>query len=313
MNQSTGSSKSSSTFSDIRQISRRAFLYRGGLFLTASGTGILTASQLAAQDQTEPELCFGVMTDIHHADKEHAGTRYYRESIRKVNEGIDQFNNAGCRFLITLGDVVDAAEKVETEIGYLKTIDAELARFKGDRHFAIGNHCVYTLTKEQFIENCAARAPYYSFDAGGFHFLVLDACFRADGVAYGARNYEWTDTDIPDIEKEWIKADLDRTDKPSICFVHQHLDLPVGNHYAIKTSPEVRAILEKSGKVLAVLQGHSHKNDLKEINGIHYCTFAAVIEGSGEENNAYGIVELYPNGNINVKGFKKQESHKLSA
>jgi len=52
------------------------------------------------------------------------------------------------------------------------------------------------------------------------------------------------------------------------------------------SAPEVRQILEDSGNVSAVFQGHSHQNDYRDINGIHYCTMRAVIEGSGAANNA---------------------------
>ena len=33
-----------------------------------------------------------------------------------------------------------------------------------------------------------------------------------------------------------------------------------------------------SGKVLAVLQGHNHHNDYRDIAGIHYCTLAAMVD-----------------------------------
>ena len=60
----------------------------------------------------------------------------------------------------------------------------------------------------------------------------------------------------------------------------------------MKNAPAIRAVLEASGKVLAVFQGHSHKNDLNEINGIHYCTLVAMVEGSGEKNNGYALLDV---------------------
>ena len=51
-------------------------------------------------------------------------------------------------------------------------------------------------------------------------------------------------------------------------FAHQRLD--VTNDYCIKNATDVRKVLEASGKVLAVFQGHNHKNDYNEIGGIHY-------------------------------------------
>ena len=90
-------------------------------------------------------------------------------------------------------------------------------------------------------------------------------------------------------------------------FAHQRLD--VTNNHGVKNNADVRKVLEASGKVLAVFQGHSHQNDLKDIGGIHYCTLVAMVEGSGEANNGYTVMELESNGTIRLTGFRKQKSH----
>jgi len=54
----------------------------------------------------------------------------------------------------------------------------------------------------------------------------------------------------------------------------------------------VRKVLEDSGKVVAVFQGHHHAGSYNLINGIHYYTLAAMCEGPYPENNAYAIVEV---------------------
>lgn len=78
----------------------------------------------------------------------------------------------------------------------------------------------------------------------------------------------------------------------------------------VKNAPDVRKILEASGKVLAVLQGHHHQNDCKEIDGIHYCTLRAMIEGSGAENNACVVMDILPGDTIRITGFRKQKSYR---
>ncbi len=108
------------------------------------------------------------------------------------------------------------------------------------------------------------------------------------------------------VELEWLKDDLNANDKSVIVFAHQRLD--VANNHGVKNNAEVRAILESSGKVLAVFQGHSHQNDLKEIGGIHYCTLHAMVEGSGAENNGYSYMDIEPDGTIRLTGFRHQKS-----
>lgn len=68
-----------------------------------------------------------------------------------------------------------------------------------------------------------------------------------------------------------------------LVFAHQRLD--VNNYHGVKNNAEVRKVFESSGKVLAVFQGHSDQNELKDIGGIHYCTLVAMGDGSGAENS----------------------------
>lgn len=287
-------------------LSRRAFVRDGTMVMGTAPflpIGIDAATLTVEKSGKEPLLRVGLVTDLHYADKAPAGTRHYREAIPKFEECIDRFNGENLDLAIELGDFIDAAEEVEVELGYLDAIEKVFAEFRGDRHYVLGNHCVWTLTKEQFRDHSGARATYYSFDKNGVHFVVLDACYRADGVSYENKNYEWTDTEIPLEEREWLREDLSRTDLPTLVFTHQRID--VANHYGVKSGEEVRDILRESGKVRAVFQGHNHLNEHREIEGIHYVTLAAAIEGAGEERNAYSVLEVYGD-RLEVKGFRDQ-------
>ena len=175
----------------------------------------------------------------------------------------------------------------------------------------LGNHCVDTLTKGEFLGRVGQERSYFSFDAGGWHFVVLDACFRSDGEPYGRKNFEWTDPNIPAHEVEWLRADLASAPGPVIVFAHQRLD--VGSPYGVKNAAEVRSVLEGSGRVRAVFQGHSHKNDFNEIGGIPYVTLVAMVEGSGAESSGYALVEVGESGAIRVRGFRKQADYSWEA
>jgi alkaline phosphatase len=246
-------------------------------------------------------------TDLHHSDKPPAGTRHYRETLGKLEEAAKQFDQDKPTFVVELGDLIDAADSVETEQRYLKTINREFSAVCKDRHYVLGNHCVDTLKKEEFLGGVEQEKSYYSFDRGGFHFVVLDSCFRSDGEPYGRNNSKWNDANIPVAELEWLNADLRATEKQVIVFAHQRLD--VSNSHGVKNNADVRKILETSGKVLAAFQGHSHKNDLKEIGGIHYCTLVAMVEGSGAENSGYSTMYVEPDGTIRITGFRKQNKY----
>jgi predicted phosphodiesterase len=287
-----------------RRLSRRAFIRQGALILAAP----MVLGDNAAWAATAPaKLRLGLVTDLHYADKASRGTRFYRETPAKLAESVEQFERDKIDLLIELGDVIDSADSLGVEKGYLRRVVKDLKAAPGQHHYVVGNHCVWTLTKPEFLEIVERKETYYSFDAGEYHFVVLDACFRKDGVAYGRKNSVWTDANISPAELEWLQADLKATTRKTIAFVHQRLDLDTVP--GIGNSLKVRKVLEQSGKVLAVLQGHYHMNAYKEIGGIHYCTLAAMIEGSGKKNNAYARLDILPADMLRVTGFRTQKSY----
>lgn len=206
--------------SDITdQLSRRAFVRGGSLFLLGAA-----ATELLAVEQARPKIRVGIVTDLHHADKPPNGSRHYRDTLTKLAEAAKQFTEDKPDFVVELGDFIDAANSVEAEQGYLQQVSNVFNTIPGPKHYVLGNHCVDMLTKDEFLAGVGKKDSFYSFDAGGFHFVVLDACFRSDGRPYGRKNSQWTDANIPPHELDWLQADLKATDKKVFAFAHQRLD-----------------------------------------------------------------------------------------
>lgn len=285
--------------------SRRRFLRDGSLLLLASAAA--GGHSFSFADDNKPRVRVGLVTDLHYADKPPAGSRYYHESLVKLEEAARQYEQEKPELMVELGDFIDSADSLEAEKKHLAQIHKAFSVLPGEKHYVLGNHCVTTLTKSEFLEGVGQERSFYSFDRGVFHFVVLDACYRSDGEPYGRDNFHWTDAFIPQDEVEWLKADLKKATGKTIVFAHQRLDLD--NHYAPKNAADVRAVLEQSGNVVAVFQGHSHKNDHKDINGIHYCTLVAMIEGSGEKNNGYSLLDIHADGSLRLQGWRKQSSY----
>ncbi len=289
---------------DYTRIGRRVFVRNGTLVLSA----IAARPTRLFGDENAEQLRFGLVTDLHYADKPSSGTRHYRQTLGKLQEAAKQFELDQPNFLVELGDLIDAADSVETELTYLATINREFTAIGNDRIYVLGNHCVDTLKKQEFLEAVGQEKSYFAFDRDGVHCIVLDGCFRSDGEPYQRKNFKWDDANIPAVELEWLRDNLAATTKPTIIFAHQRLD--VTKSHSVKNHAEVRHVLEASGKVLAVFQGHSHSNDLQELNGIHYCTFVAMVEGAEAASNGYSLVCVQADGTIQVTGFRRQQSHR---
>jgi alkaline phosphatase len=290
-----------------RKLGRRAFLFNGALILAAADAHHAAPKTMPDQQQSRPQLTFGLMTDLHYADKPPGGTRHYRQTPAKLAAAVKMFAKRKPDFVVELGDFVDAADSVDIEKAYLRTIHQQFDALPGNNHYVLGNHCVYTLTKQEFLNVVGQPASFYSFDTNGVHFVVLDACFRHDGVPYGRKNFDWTDPNVPRHQLNWLRHDLQTTEHPTIAFIHQRLD--VDDHYGVKNAADVRKILEQSKKVTAVFQGHNHKNDYQEIGGIHYCTLTAMVDGSGKQDNAFATVAVFPDTTLHLTGYFKQRSY----
>jgi alkaline phosphatase len=289
----------------LHALNRRAFLRGGTLFLAESG--FLLGEAAWADETARPQLRLGLVTDLHYADKAARGTRHYRETLTKFAEVARRFDQEKPDLVVCLGDAIDSAASLGAEKGYLRRIAKEFSLLPGRHHFVLGNHCVENLTKSEFLGIVGQERSYYSFDAAGYHFAVLDACFTSDGKPYGRKNFKWADARLPPAELEWLRADLGKTPHKTIVFVHQCLD--VIPPFGVNNGSEVRKLLHDSAKVLAVLQGHYHWGNYQEIGGLHYCTLSAVVEGSGAENNAYATMDIFSDDTIRITGFRKQKSY----
>lgn len=284
-------------------ISRRAFVQNSMLVMLSTA-----ACSRIAHAAEQPRLVrVGLVTDLHYADKPLKGSRHYRDTLGKLAEAIKQFDTDKPDFAVELGDLIDAADTPEVELGYLAEINKVWQTLKVPRYSVLGNHCVDMLTKQEFLGGIGQKESHYSFDVGGVHFVVLDACFRADGQPYGRKNAKWDDANLPADQLEWLTADLKATEHKVIILAHQRLDET--KQHSVKNAAAVRKILEKSGKVLAVLQGHSHANDYQAIRGIHYATLVAMVEGAAPENNGYSLLDVMQDGSILLTGFRKQAKY----
>jgi len=290
------------------KISRRKFLGIAG----ASAAGLFISPKLLAKSNPKPILRFGMISDVHHADREPAGIRFYRQSLTKLQEAIAQMNQEKLDFVIELGDFKDqdAVPNEANTLKYLTDIESVFQKFDGPTYHVLGNHDMDGISKQQFLERVENTGipktkSYYSFNREKIHFVVLDGNFTKEGKAYDHGNFSWEDTSIPEEEIGWLKNDLKLNKLPVIVFIHQMLDDTKSVKQAVQNSAEVRQILEQSGRVICVFQGHVHEERYNLINGIHYYSVNAVVDGDGPENSAYMIVDVYKDGSLKIDGYRR--------
>lgn len=263
----------------------------------------------------EPLVRFGLVADPHYADIDPAvggDIRHYRGSMAKLAEAVEAFNLSKVDFVVELGDLKDLTRGRDETLAALERIEAVFAKFDGPRYHVAGNHDFDCLSPEEFF----SRTPndgkvrdigYYSFARNGVTFIVLDGCYTNDMRHYSRAN-PWTDTNIPPDQMAWLGRELAAAKGHVVVFCHQRLDPSADGRHLVRNAAEVRALLEASGKVRAVIMGHQHCGGEGIVNGIPYYALAAMVAGRGPEANSFAEATIYPSGAFEVTGFLRAKS-----
>lgn len=295
---------------------RREFiqLLSGGIVLFSS-----LPLEMNARSRRKP-LRFGIVTDSHYADRDVRNDRYYRHSLDKMRDAMDVFNRSDLDFIIELGDMKDMNPDMTSHdtLRFVDEIEAVFQQFRGRTYHVLGNHDMDSISKQEFLDHTensgtARGHSYYSFTTKGIRFIVLDTCFNADGSPFDHGNYSWEDAHVSQEELEWLRTELQRDKKPVIVFTHILLDYfsDVRDNLCVRNADKVVSLLEESGHVLAVFQGHWHAGHYSHRNGIHYWTMKAMIKNEYPAHNSYAIAEVDAHGNITIQGFSDCESRDL--
>lgn len=323
-----------------KSIARRDILKMGMAATACAAAGILTGAASAEAKEEKRILRAGIITDIHRTTKADSTTRIYSASMDKMKVFIQAMKKEKPAFIIELGDFVDTLAPGTDPAANLREIENLYTSFDGPAYHVLGNHDFDNLKREAFLSGVTNTGiekgrTYYSYDAGGVHCIVLDADYTPDKFRPYDMNtpedtfWTWVDTIIPPQEMEWLKEDLKKTDKPVIVFSHQTLDRVDEQDHNIKNASAVRAVLEDSGKVLAVISGHDHQGGYSNIKGIHYVvlngnvgvndyrTWDATSTEKGRDihkDNQFCILEVSRKGStyrLSVRGYGRQPSYRL--
>jgi predicted phosphodiesterase len=230
--------------------SRRTFLKYLGLSLVPfSFTWSLAAAARASLQPVRFGLCADPHKDIMHDADERL--RVFVEAAQRERSD----------FILQMGDFCRPYEKNRS---FLKTWGS----FAGPRYHTLGNHDNDGgFAWQAVLDFWGVKDRYYSFDQGGWHFVVLDGNEKKPTKpAPGYPRF------IGAEQLAWLEADLRKTASPTLVFSHQSLEDDEG----VENRAEVRSVLEKANtvagwrKVGVCLSGHHHIDFQREINGIQY-------------------------------------------
>lgn len=239
---------------------RRKFINQIGVGAAATVVPqTLISFKTASENKPAKQLKFGIITDVH------------KDLIPDADERLEKFIKEATKrkvdFIIQLGDFCFAEPK---NLGFMGIWNS----FKGPKYHVLGNHDMDRNSKPEMLEFLGMPKTYYSYDVGGYHFVVLDANFlyqEGKYIDYKNANF-YVDSNerayINDEQIQWFQNDLETTKLPTIVFSHQSLW-----HYqwGVKNRLEIQKIMEAhSDKIICCMNGHNHIDFHHHQNGIDY-------------------------------------------
>lgn len=337
------------------QMTRRAAIGTiAGLLLAIACHGALASDFVA-----RPAIRLGVTTDLH-IGKAARGEEKLRDYVAAMKAWKPDFcvdiGDFACPSVY--GSPRSYPEAHDDQLARLRKSWAILTEVPCPVYIALGNHCVgwirggderlqpadlqpgkhpgEDITKDEHRAVTKLPGRYYSFDKGGFHFIVLDAdnTLTADSPpSEAAATTSVEDNDgryyIDATQREWLAKDLEsHRQQPKVVFCHQELLVvpklpPPGSNETlpsrggpprsqIANGPEIWKLFRDDGKVLACFQGHSHSSGWIVHEGTCYLTLGELgsVRSRTGDGPTYSKVTLTPD-LLRVEGVGKQRSYEI--
>jgi 3',5'-cyclic AMP phosphodiesterase CpdA len=289
---------------------RRSFI-RNLAFLTGGALPWRTAFSIpkSPKEKAKP-LLFGIISDLHHL-------QFGQDEEARLKGFMDSVMTHSPDFIVQNGDFC----RPKGSDGIMK----QWNRYPGPKYHVLGNHDMDVCDKATIMQFWGMEKPYYSFDRGGFHFVVMDRNFMRtpDGSLIDYNNSNWGPVAAPgrsftdQAQLDWLKKDLAQAKNPSIVFMHQpvflsEFFLEIGNADDILSIFDQAnynaATTGRGSKVAAVFMGHDHDDRYGERNGVHYFILNSATYVYTEDqafffrDPLYAFITLDPKGEMFVEG-----------
>jgi len=244
-------------------ISRRGFVCGGASLAAAVGLG---ARGIAAD-----EVRFCLFADLHFMP----GV-FPHDSHEFLDKILARAKSAKADFVLHLGDLI------HRPLGEAER--AFVAKYNGcgiPAYHTIGNHENDGACEADMLAAYGLKCGHYHFDVKGFRFIVCDCNYirRADG---SVEHYEKSNSfkrgkgDViawmPEEQIVWLAEAIETAPGPCVVCSHQSFEREKGG---VPNYRSVRAVLEtanrkRPGRVMLVMNGHYHTDNLRLLNGILY-------------------------------------------
>ncbi len=232
----------------------------------------------------------GLFSDSHYCmESALEGTRLCSLSLGKIRDAMEYFVTHGADLVICLGDMADAGDDPEANHRCIREVSSLIKSFDIPFVLAAGNHDFKAAEASQLRDLTGFSLPPYTFDIGEYRIITLDANYESDMKHYDPSGFDWTDTNLPQDQLDYLRTALASSDRECIIALHEPLNEAAGDWYRVNNAEEIRKIIKDSGKVKLVIQGHKHEYEDAIEDGIRYVTVIGMCEG---ESNRFMLLDI---------------------
>ena len=148
----------------------------------------------------EKDILFGICADVHHGSRS--------DEKWRVKKFVDEATERGADFIIQLGDFTSFSPEGHEVVKIWN-------EFSGPSYHVLGNHETELSDMRAVLDMLGQKDNYYSFDAGNYHFIVLDTNYAKIGdeyVHYENQRTNFGNCHSPPEQVRWLEADLSATE-----------------------------------------------------------------------------------------------------
>jgi len=279
---------------------------------------------ITTNEDEHPILSIGLIADIQYCDCDTHINRYYRKSLTKLQEAIDEFNQKDVDFVINLGDMIDRDyTSFGPVLSKLSGLNMPIYHVLGNHDFAVDSNRLLQIPNTLGMKN-----RYYSIKKGNYNLIFLDGndvstfgnvpgteehALALEQLAHlkskNAANAKDWNGGIGEEQLKWLENELtiaNKNHEDVILLCHYPL-FPEGAAHNLWNDDQLKKLIGKNSSVIAYFNGHQHKGGYEYTEGIHYVNFKGMVEGS---ENAFSIINVYQD-RIQIIGYGAEESREL--
>lgn len=305
-------------------LNRRALLKAAGA--AALVTPFAGFAATAAFAEGEPLFRFGLITDPQYAPvpPREGGTRFYANSLWKLDAALKELNKEKLEFVTTLGDIID---RHWDSFGDILPIYDQLQH---PHFFVLGNHDfeVGQDYLRSVVRTVGLERAYYDFTGGGYRFVVIDgndvSTFAppagdprldiakerlAKLMEAGAENAQSWNGSLSDEQFAWLEGRMQAAKSAGEkVIVLSHYPVFPANIHNMWDSERIIDLLTSYDNFVAFFNGHNHAGNYAAIGKQHFVNFKGMVETAND--TAYAVIGVH-NESIEIKGYGLEENRSL--